>query len=65
MGSSITLRPSASFVSRASETVSRNKRSSSPADISETRSKLSWFTISVQPIPSPPTSADDGTRTLS
>ncbi len=62
---SMTRRPSASLVSCAHRRVSVSARSMIPDEHSVTRSWFSWFVISPQPLFSPPTSADAGTRTSS
>ena len=60
---SMTRRPSASFASRAHSRTEASAESTGAAEVSATRSWLSWLVISGQPWFSAPTRADSGTRT--
>ena len=60
---SITRRPSVSRVRCAQSRTSRSASCSGAAEVSATRSWLSWLVISGHPSFSVPTSADAGTRT--
>ena len=60
---SITRRPSASLASRAHSRTDASAESTGAADVSATRSWLSWLVISGQPWFSSPTSEETGTLT--
>jgi hypothetical protein len=60
---SITRRPSAVFAAHAHSRTDASAASTGAAEVSATRSWLSWLVISGQPWFSAPTSAEDGTRT--
>jgi hypothetical protein len=59
----MTRRPSGSSVAAAQSRTSRSARRTGAAEVSATRSWLSWLVIRAQPWFSAPTSASAGTRT--